>query len=215
MSRKPPRGLASRGTPTPGRSSSTWIAAVAIVLLLTYIGVNAVRTKGVGSRGVPTGEVLPPFAVPEAANRDDEVPANTLVRTRKGVPKACDVDVPLSFTSCELTRDTPAVIAFLAAPSDRCTTEVDTLERLRTRFGGVRFAVISVRGSRAKLRALVREHGWKMPVGHDTDGRVSNAYGVAVCPTITLAARGGKVVDTILGEASEAELTRRIEALRR
>jgi peroxiredoxin len=194
--------------------SSSWVAVTAIVLLLGYILLNTLRTEGVGSRGVPNGETLPPFAVPTDDNPDDEVPANTLVTPRDGAPKACDVDVPQSFTSCSLTARTPAVIAFLAAPSERCTDEVDRLQRLLPRFEDrVSFAVVSVRGDRKALRTLVRDHGWTMPVGHDTDGRVANAYGIAVCPTITLAAQGGKVVDTVLGEASQAELERRIGKL--
>lgn len=195
--------------------SSSWVAITAIVLVLGYILLNTLRTDGIGSRGIPTGDTLPPFAVPTANNPDLEVPANTLVTARDGAPQACDVRVPESFTSCSLTAKGPAVIAFLAAPSERCTQEVDRLQRLQSRFPRVSFAVVAIRGDRKDLRKLVRDHGWTMPVGHDTDGRVANAYAVAVCPTITLADRGGVVRDTILGEASEAELARRIGALAR
>ena len=48
-----------------------------------------------------------------------------------------------------------------------------------------------------------------MPVGCDHDGAVANAYAVAVCPTITFARAGGKVVADTLGcqaAAGEAAL---------
>ena len=53
-----------------------------------------------------------------------------------------------------------------------------------------------MRGKRKDVRRIVRERHWGMPVGYDHDGAVSNAYAVAVCPTITFARRGGKVDST-------------------
>jgi hypothetical protein len=54
-----------------------------------------------------------------------------------------------------------------------------------------------------------------MPVGYDHDGAVTNAYAVAICPTITFARRGGVVADTSFKLLGEAALTREVEALRR
>ncbi len=51
-------------------------------------------------------------------------------------------------------------------------------------------------------------------MAYDRDGAVSNTYAIAVCPTITFARRGGVVTDTLLGAAEEAEVARRVEALR-
>ena len=53
-----------------------------------------------------------------------------------------------------------------------------------------------------------------MPVGYDHDGAVSNAYAVAICPTITFARRGGKVAGTSFSLLGEAALASRVEALR-
>ena len=53
-----------------------------------------------------------------------------------------------------------------------------------------------------------------MPVGYDHDGAVSNAYAVAICPTITFARRGGKVAGTSFSLLDEAALAKRVEALR-
>ena len=59
----------------------------------------------------------------------------------------------------------------------------------------------------------MRERGWGLPVGHDQDGAVSNAYAVAVCPQITFARRGGEVTRTTFGSQSEEQLIPAIEEL--
>jgi hypothetical protein len=106
------------------------------------------------------------------------------------------------------------VLAFLADRSDRCLRQIDLLERMRPRFEDVQFAAVAIRGDRDQLRREVREHGWTMPVAYDQDGAVANTYAVAVCPTITFAARDGVVKTTTLGEATEAEIARDIALIR-
>jgi hypothetical protein len=106
------------------------------------------------------------------------------------------------------------VLAFFATRSQRCERQVDVLERVRRRFPGVGFAAVSVRGDRGDVRRLVRERGWGMAVGYDHDGAVSNAYAVAVCPTITFARRGGVVADTTFSLLGEAALAREVQRLR-
>jgi hypothetical protein len=87
------------------------------------------------------------------------------------------------------------------------------IDRLRERFPDVRFAAVAIKGDRERLRGIVREHGWQMPVGYDRDGAVANAYGVAVCPTITLVRRGGDVVRSLLGSQDEPDLAAAIREL--
>jgi hypothetical protein len=77
----------------------------------------------------------------------------------------------------------------------------------------VQFAAVAIRGDRTKLRDRIREHGWKLPVGWDRDGAVANTYAVAVCPVVTLAERGGKVKETLLGSQTQEQLVRAIGAL--
>ena len=105
------------------------------------------------------------------------------------------------------------VLAFFATKSDRCEQQIDVLERVRRRYPDVGFAAVSVRGDRADVRRIVRKRKWGMAVGYDHDGAVSNAYAVAICPTITFA-RDGKVAGTSFSLLSEAELAKRVEALR-
>ena len=197
------------GPPRPpaGTSKYTWVAGVLALAALAYITLNTIGTDAPGSRGVPEGEALPPFAVPLATS--------TLEGDAQVDPgKACKVRGEDILNSCQLAERGPVVLAFFATRSRRCERQVDVLERVRRRFPDVQFAAVSVRGNRRDVRRLVRERGWGMPVGYDHDGAVSNAYAVAICPTITFARRGGKVDGTSFSLLNEAALTRRVEALR-
>jgi thiol-disulfide isomerase/thioredoxin len=187
------------------RRPGAWVG-VLVVAVLAYIALNTLRTEGPGSRGVPVGAELPPFAVPLALS-DLEGDANVSAR-------ACSVRGPKILNSCELAEKGPVVLAFFAEPSERCDDEIDRIDGLRPRFPGVKFAAVAIRGSRDDLRRLVRGRGWGLPVGYDHDGAVANAYAVAVCPTITLA-RGGKVVQTLLGSQDDAQLEAAVRELGR
>jgi hypothetical protein len=180
---------------------------VAALLALAYITLNTLGTDAPGSRGVPNGERLPPFAVPLALS---DLTGDAQVDPSK----ACRVRGPKVLNSCDLAARGPVAIAFFATRSKRCERQVDVVERVRRRFPEVGFAAVSVRGDRAKVRRLVREHGWRMPVGYDHDGAVSNAYAVAICPTITFARRGGRVAGTSFELLGERALAARLEALR-
>jgi peroxiredoxin len=194
--------------PPAGASRYTWIVGVLVVIALAYITLNTLGTEKPGSRGVPNGRKLPPFAVPLATS--------TLEGDAQVDPKkACKVRGADVLNSCQLAARGPVVLAFFATRSKRCERQIDNLERVRTRFPDVGFAAVSVRGDRGDVRDLVRKRGWGMAVGYDHDGAVANAYAVAVCPTITFARRGGVVADTSFELLGEAALTREVEALRR
>jgi AhpC/TSA family len=201
--------VSAPGPPRPpaGSSRYTWIVGVAALLALAYITLNTLGTDAPGSRGVPNGKRLPAFAVPLAVS---DLQGDAQVDPRK----ACGVRGPKVLNSCQLSARGPVAIAFFADRSGRCERQIDVLERVRARFPEVGFAAVSVRGDRGKVRALVRKRGWRMPVGFDRDGAVSNAYAVAICPTITFADRGGKVQSTSFALLGERALVARLEALR-
>ena len=196
------------GPPRPpaGTSRYTWIVGVAALLVLAYITLNTLGTDKPGSRGIEAGRPMPPFAVPLATS---DLSGDAQVDPEK----ACGVRGPKILNSCELADRGPVVLAFFATRSKRCERQVDVLERVRRRFPDVGFAAVSVRGNRDDVRRLVRTRGWRMPVGYDHDGAVSNAYAVAICPTITFVRRGGKVAGTSLSMLGEAALARRVKAL--
>jgi hypothetical protein len=183
------------------------IIVVLAVAALAYISYNSLTTEGQGARGVGGGRELPPFAVPLALS-DLEGDANVSER-------ACDVRGPDVLNVCELAARGPVVLAFFAEPVERCDDEIDLLERIRPRHPRVQFAAVAIRGDRDDLRRRVRERRWKLPVGHDRDGAVANAYAVAVCPTITFAARGGEIRGTVFGSQTRRRLEAAIAALTR
>ncbi len=60
---------------------------------------------------------------------------------------------------------------------------------------------------------IVRRRGWKMPVGVDKDGAVTNLYGVGVCPTTVFSDARGIVRRTDLGNMTEDQLRAYTRAL--
>jgi hypothetical protein len=197
----------SRPGRAAGSSRSAWIVGVAAVLALSYITFNTLGTDAPGSRGVPTGEKLPPFAVPLALSSLDG-------DAQVDPAKACRVRGPRVLNSCQLAERGPVAIAFFATKSQRCERQIDVIDRVRRRFPDIGFAAVSVRGDRDEVRRQARRRGWGLPVGYDHDGAVTNAYAVAICPTITFAARNGRVVSTSFSLLGEAALVKRLEAIR-
>jgi hypothetical protein len=200
------------------RRGPGWIVAFVAFLALVYITVNTLRTTGPGSTGPAAGAQLPEFAAPLVLS-DLEGDANVAIRPDQGAAgarPACTIDDPRALNVCRLVRERPLVLAFLTAGADRCVDELDAIEAVAPRFPGVAFAAVAIRGDRDELRDLVRKRGWSFPVAHDRDGAVANIYGVAVCPTVVLAHRGGEVMESALGDevATPARLARKVRKLR-
>jgi hypothetical protein len=183
----------------------TLLVGTVAVVALTYITINSFQTEGPGSRGVPEGEELPAFAVPLALS-DLEGDADVS-------EQACDERGANVLNVCELAERGPVVLAFFAEPSERCGDQIDMLDRIRGRFPDVQFAAVAILGDRDDLRRRIRERGWRLPVGHDEDGAVTNLYRVAVCPAITFADRGGRVQGTTIGSLDAPALVERVERL--
>ena len=206
---RPPAGLAS---------PATWIAGIAIVVLLALVTLNTIRTKGPGSQSVALGAKLPPFAAPLAlANlkcKGEDCDASVLVKAHGGSRPACEVRGPKVLNSCQLAERGPSVIGFLVGPSQRCIDQIDQLDRLRTRFPDVQFAAVAIKGDHADVNRIIRRHGWKLPVGYDRDGAIANAFAIAVCPTVIFARSGGEVGAKTIGSATDRELIADIREVR-
>ena len=216
---EPPRPVPQppAAVPPARRSTVTWIVGVAVVFAIAYITLNTLRTDAPGSRGIPAGKPMPPFAAPLATSTLDG-DANLATKPDQGGQgrrPACDVRGPDVVNSCQLAEKGPVVIAFTAARSNTCDRQIDVLQRVRSRYPDVQFAAVAIRGNRDDLRALIRRRGWTLPVAYDHDGGVANAYAVAICPTVTFAYRGGKVQSTSLTLIEGAALRARIDAIRR
>lgn len=213
-------GAAAGRPPTsarpPGASRYGWITGVAALVIIAYILVNTITTtNGPGSRGIPAGERLPAFAAPLATG-NLAGDANVARRTGQGasgrVP-ACAVRDPQALNVCRLGARRPLVLVFLVSDQAPCVDQLDVVQRVQSRFAGVAFAAVDIRGARSTIAGQVRRHHWTFPVAYDHDGAVADLYGVAGCPTIQFAYPGRISMGTALNVLDEAQLAARVRAL--
>lgn len=198
-----------------GTSRYTWFIGVVAVLLIAYVSVNTITTKGRGAHGLAPGTLAPPFAAPLATG---DLPGDVNIATKAGQDKAghvpaCSIHRADVLTGCDLWASTPAVLAFVAPRDEECSRQLDLLQE---RFGGrsdVKLAAISISRSRGDVRRLVSDHGWRFPVGFDNDGGLATVYGVVVCPSLTFIRRGGRVAAVSVGRISDRALIARVQAL--
>jgi hypothetical protein len=185
-----------------GAARYGWIIGVVGLILVAYITLNTLRTDGPGSAGPASGQPLPAFAAPLVSS-DLEGDANIATRRDQGdagnVP-ACDVSDPRALNVCAIVKERPLVLAFLTAGTKKCARELDVMQTISVDFPQVAFAAVGIKGKRDDFRSLARAHGWTFPLAQDRDGAVANLYGIAVCPTVVLAGRGGRVEQTLLGD---------------
>jgi peroxiredoxin len=165
------------------------------LVLVIAISVNQFASHGIGTTGVPAGHRLHFFAAP-LANSSLVGDANL------NPPCAAARHDPRALNICLDVKREPLVLAFFVTGSGQCRRQVDALQALSRRFSAraVRFAAIAVHGSRSDTAALIRRHHWTIPVAYDRDGSVGALYGVAICPMLELAYRGGTVSDRLIGD---------------
>jgi peroxiredoxin len=205
------------GPPEPPRPSGRymWVVGVAAIILFVVVGVHQLGAgSGTFINGPPVGKRLPEFAAPLVDGPADKV-ANVVPRSAKtDHRKACDVRVPGSLNICDQWNK-PVVLSFLFLRGAKCESTFDTLDRLRRDFPGVNFVGVLFERNRGKARAVVRKHGWTFPLVVDPDGAVTNLYAIGGCPTTVLAARGGTVRETLVGDAEHRLLRAKLRALER
>jgi hypothetical protein len=221
---EPPEGE----TPRPGARYSL-IVGLAFVALVGYATYNSIQTDEgglLGAEDAERGRALPEFAVPDITTdlegdanvyQDDcETSQNPCPEDAQRTP-ACKIDEPRAIRVCDLF-DKPLAISFWFTGGADCLAEQDAFNRASERFEGkVNFLSVNVRDDIADVRQIAEERGWSVPVGWDSDGAVSNAYRVGLCPTMALALPGGILDDAVIGtesftdEALDAELERLIE----
>jgi len=196
---------------------STWIAIAAGLAILAYITYNTLTTPAGSSTGLRAGARMPAFAAPLVTSDlvGDANIARHAGQGDAGARPACSVTDPRALNSCTLARRGPVVLAFFAQDAGRCIATLDALQTIAARNPGVGVAAVAIRGDRGSLRTLTRKHGWRFPVAQDRDGAVADLYGVAICPTVVLAYRGGIVLRTALGsgETTTAALSRDVREL--
>jgi hypothetical protein len=170
------------------------IGGLGLILVLA-LSVYEFATRGIGTAGVTAGHELHPFSAPLAtSNLEGDSNAKPPCTAARHDPRALNV--------CLLAQQQPLVLAFFVTGSDTCRRQVDVLQQVARSFpaGTVGFAAVAVKADHAETAKLVRSHGWTIPVAYDRDGTIGELYGVAVCPLLELAHRGGKVAERLIGE---------------
>lgn len=194
-----------------------FVALIAIALL------NRGSDEGIlGLDRQPSRWPLPEFAVPVASStlegdanvaQDDCATAQLPCPADARRTPACHVTGAAVIRVCDLF-DRPAVISFWFARGGACVDQQDVVDRVYARYRGrVSFLSLDVRDERDKVRELVRQHGWRMPVGYDRDGSVASLYRVGGCPTFAFAYPGGTLHSAGIGELNARQLAARIEEL--
>lgn len=199
--RQPPRGLASPDAPKRASRYSMFVGlaftAIAVIALI-----NLLRDDDPGIIGTEPveGEPIAEFAVPDAfgdLDGDANIYQDDCASSRNPCPEddrrtpACEIDPAGAIRVCDLF-DKPLAISFWFTRGGDCVPTQDAFDEVARRYAGrVNFLSINVRDDRDDVTAIARAGGWRVPVGLDPDGAVSNLFTVGVCPTIVLAYPGG------------------------
>lgn len=203
--RRSPQGLASRDRPKRASRYSLFVGlAFAAIAILAVV--NAVRTEEGGIAGADRdanrGLPLPEFAVsqipgPAPADADANIAQDDCESSRNPCPEdemrspACEVEVEGAIRVCDLF-DKPLAISLWFTRGGDCLASQDAFDAVARRRGEeLNFLSVNVLDDAEDVEEIVRSRGWQVPVGHDSDGAVSNLTGVGVCPTILLAYPGG------------------------
>jgi hypothetical protein len=216
--------------PAPSRRYSTFVG-IAFLLLVVIATVNTIRTQGGGTLGVTKGDrgmPLPEFAVPNAVSGPLDKDANIVQDDCSTSQNPCPADAQRT-PACEIPRqgairvcdlfDRPLVLSFWftkGLPTPDCLPTQDVVDRIASRYGGrVNFLSIDVRDDPDSVRRIVAERGWRVPVGYDRDGAVSDLYGVGGCPTVAFAYPGGILAFAKVGidNLSKQRLTADVQRL--
>lgn len=202
-----PAGEPPRGAKLPFNYGA--LVAVLVFFVAIFILVNALRntesgTVGIGPVGI--GEKVDPFAVPIATS-DLEGDANV------DPDQACRVAGAEVLRICDYFERPLLVSFWFTGGASECIDQQDIFDQVARRFKSRIGAVsINVRDDRSRVRELIAERGWKVPVGHDTDGAVSNMYRVGGCPTFLFVRPGGVLERAEIGRTTSAELTSQVRS---
>jgi len=226
--RKRPRGLASPNRPRPSGRYAMFVglafAALIVVALLNLLNNPDVGILGAGAteRGLPLAEFAVPDALaPEAVDSDANIAQDDCESGRIPCPEgdrrtpACEIDAPGAIRVCDLF-DEPLAISFWFTRGGDCLPTQDAFDEVARRFRGrASFLSVNIRDDPSTVADLIRGRGWRVPVGLDRDGAVSNLYRVGICPTIVLAYPGGILYDAAArgGNYTTAELSGLVDEL--
>jgi hypothetical protein len=199
------------------------------LLFLILIGIATLHTLSggggedtLGLERQPARWPLPEFAVPAAAGSlegDANVAQDGCESSAVPCPEserrtpACRISVAGAIRVCDLF-DRPLVISFWFTKGEDCPPQQDVVSSVFERYRGrVNFLSLDVRDERETVRDLVRERGWRMPVGYDRDGAVASLYRIGGCPTFAYVYPGGTLESASAGKLTASQLATRVREL--
>ena len=169
-----------------------WMIGIIGLTIVVGVSVYQFASHGVGSTGIAAGHPLLDFAAPLAATTLNGDPNDhPTCSPARHDPRALNV--------CLAVKRGPLVLSFFVTGASQCVRQVSALQVLAGRFPSVQFAAVAVGASHRATASLIRAHHWTIPVAYDDDGRVGALYGVAACPMVEMAARGGVVRSRLIG----------------
>jgi hypothetical protein len=178
----------------PGRSYM-WVVGVAGVIAIAVVAINSLPNAGRGSNGPVPGKPIPKFAAPAAAGTLKGDPNVKQDKNDSGAPNntpACEVTVAGALRICDYTSK-PLVITFIVPGPKDCERFMDRIEQVKSRYPGVNFVGVVSGAKEDRVRSLVADHHWNLPIAIDRNLAVFNTYRVSLCATAVFAYRGGIV----------------------
>jgi thiol-disulfide isomerase/thioredoxin len=195
---------------TPGRTTRRRYSALvglAFLVLVVIATLNTIRTHSGGLLGISSGDrgmPLAEFAVPNAVtgplDNDANIAQDDCSTSQNPCPEgatrtpACEIPAAGAIRVCDLF-DRPLVLSFWftrGVPTPDCLPTQDALDRVARRYRDrANFLSIDVRDDPGTVREIASDRGWRIPVGYDRDGAVSDLYRVGGCPTLAFAYPGG------------------------
>jgi len=172
------------------KSAPGVIGAVALLALAVVAIVSTSGHKGTGAKGPAIGSPLPVFAAPLAEAK--------LTGDVNVTPTACSVTLAGSFTSCSAVNKGPLVLGFVTVSDKECSAVQTSLGALAAARPDATVVLVGIRGDRKALQKLATTQPQVTAVW-DRDGTLANRYGIAVCPSVVVAQRGGTAKGTLIG----------------
>ena len=104
-------------------------------------------------------------------------------------------------------RGKPALINFWASWCDPCRKEAPELERFdRSLHGSGQLVGVDYTDQPSGARDFIHEYGWTFPVLEDPDGVYGARYAFSGLPTTVVLDSRGRIVETLRGPQTAADL---------
>ena len=132
--------------------------------------------------------------------------AGSAGKARPAPPLPTTVVQPPKTTLASL-RGEPALINFWASWCEPCRKEAPELERFdRTLHGAGRLVGVDYTDQTDAGREFIGEYGWSFPILEDPDGIYGARYRFSGLPTTVVLDPKGRIVETLRGPQSAADL---------